>query len=419
MAPEAKRDTERPDEPKPEILLVDDGELTELSRQLDALGLTHRREQGPRPNGTLAPPKGLLITTPQRAGAVRRGSPPDAPHGRPIRIIAVDDPKTSTRRLLRRTGFHLVVQLPVHDVVWQLLAGHALYAGSERREDVRVAVGSKTSVREGGPAVMLMDVSNRGCRLMSSAAFEPGERLDVRIPDRDGHEAPLVMPGHVARTGRAEGEGTDDLSHMSAVVFAPVGEEERMRLGVLINRWSIGPASLAETGGPSVPACESPEIPGLVLDDETDPAVRIAAQVELAGQADDERRGDVRGSFAVPVVARNDDVRRMLIGRDLSTRGMRVEPHADVTLGDRFRLALYGADSPEPLVVEATVSRDDGEHGLALRFEDLTPHASVELDKLVACLPDLESVREGEALGLGAVVGEVLEHVGKRNGPTD
>ncbi len=420
MAPAAKRDPNRPDEAKADILLVDDGELGELSRQLDALGLEHRREQGPRPNGTLAPPKGLLITTPKRAGAVRRGSPPDAPHGRPIRIIALDDEKTSTRRLLRRTGFHLVVQLPTHDAVWQLLAGHALYAGSERREDVRVAVGSKTSVRtgDGGPSVMLMDVSNRGCRLLSASPFEPGELLDVRIPDRDGHEEPLVMPGRVARTGEVAGEG--ELSHMSAVVFAPVDEEERMRLGVLINRWSIGPASLAEPGGgPSVPACESPEIPGLVLDDETDPAVRVATAVELADKGEDERRGDVRGSFAVPVVARNEDVRRMLIGRDLSTRGMRVEPHSDVALGDRFRLALYGADSPEPLIVEATVSRDDGEDGLALRFEGLTRSSSADLEKLVACLPDLASLREGEAAGLGAVVGEVLEHVGEGRRESD
>jgi hypothetical protein len=418
---------------QPEILIVDDGELGELSRQLTELGLEHRREQGPRPNGTLSPPAGLLITTPRRAGAVRRGSPAHAPYGRPIRVIAVEAATSSTRRLLRRTGFQLVVRLPVHDSVWRLLAGHALYAGDERREDTRVAVGSATSVQSdgGAPRVMLMDVSNRGCRLMSSSAFEAGEAVEVKIPDRDGDEAPLVMPGRVARSSRV---ASDDPagggeSFVSAVVFSPsVSEAERMRLGVLINRWSVGPASLSDAaGGPSVPACESREIPGLVLDDETDPAVRVAAAVDLtprssgrasggeapSGAGGDERRSSGRGSFAVPVVARSDEARRMLIGRDLSTRGMRVEPHADVSIGDRFRLALYGVDSPEPLIVSASVIRDDGDAGLALRFDVLSKQTGSDLEKLVACLPDLDSLREGESFGLGAVIGEVLESIGE------
>ena len=96
-----------------------------------------------------------------------------------------------------------------------------------------------------------------------------------------------------------------------------------------------------------------------------------------------------------------------------------VEPHADVTLGDRFRLALYGADSPDPLIVRATVSRDDGDGGLALRFDALSHDAKGDLEKLVACLPDLDSLREGEAFGLGAVVGEVLEGVAPDVGEAD
>jgi len=316
------------------------------------------------------------------------------------------------------------VRLPVHDHMWRLLATHALYAGSERREDPRVAVGSATSVQAAGgdaPQVMLMDVSNRGCRLLSSEPFEAGASIDVRIPDREGHDEPLTLPGRVARTGRVEGEG--DLSCMSAVVFSPtLSDEERMRLGVLINRWSVGPASLSETtDGPRVPACESPEIPGLLLDDETDPAVRIEAAVELGEPqqvSSDERRASGRGSFAVPVVARNEGDRRMLIGRDLSTRGMRVEPHADVSLGDRFRLALYGADSPEPIIVQATVSRDDGDAGLALRFDDVSSELDDGLEKIVGCLPDLESMKEGEAFGLGAVVGEVLDQIAEDSSET-
>lgn len=420
---------------QPEILLVDDGELDGLVRQLDDLGLPHRRELGPRPNGTLSPPSGLLITTARRAATVRRGSPPDARLGRPIRIIAVPDESSSTRRLLRRTAFHLVVRLPAHDEVWRLLASDARYEGRERRTDARIAVGSETSVQagDGAPDVMLMDVSNRGCRLLSRAPFRQGERVAVRIPDREDGDASLVLPGTVARTARVEGQGSgeDAFEYMSAVLFsADLDEADRMRLGVLINRWSIGPASLGDpASGPRVPACESREIPGLVLDDETDPAVRVAHHVARGGDARDEdadRRASERRSFAVPVVARAEGERRVLIGRDLSTRGMRVEPHSDVRVGDSLRLALHGAESGEPIVVDAAVNRDDGDAGLALRFERLSGEAARELDKLVACLPDLDSLREGEAFGLGAVVGEVLSQVargetprGPRNGAED
>lgn len=408
---------------QPEILLVDDGEFDDLARQLDHLGLTYRRELGPRPNGTLSPPAGLLVTTPRRAGTVRRGSPPDARHGHPIRIVAVHEDSTSTRRLLRRTGFNLVVHLPTHDEIWRLLASDALYAGDERREDARIPVGSATSVQtdEGTPRVMLMDVSNRGCRLLSAEPFSAGESIDVRIPDRDGGDGWLTLPGEVARSSSVEGEAP--FTHMSAILFSSdISDADRMGLGVLINRWSVGPASLGGTpAGPSVPACESSEIPGLLLDDETDPAVRIETTVDLghtdtaSGDKAAERRGGDRRSFAVPVVARDQKDRRVLIGRDLSTRGMRVEPHADVSMGDRVQLALHGAESGEPIVVQATVSRDDGDGGLALRFDGLSSGSADELDKLVACLPDLDSLREGEAFGLGAVVGEVLSQVAEND----
>lgn len=406
-----------PDSDHPDILLVDDGELDDLARQLGDLGLEFERVLGLRESGSIAPPSGILITTVRRAGSVRRGSPPSAPAGHPIRIVAVEDELASTQRLLRRTGFHLVVHLPVHDEVLRVIANDALYSGSERREDPRVAVGSRAIVESDGeaPPVLLMDISNRGCRLLGHEPFEVGQTLSVQVPDRDGDDAPLRIPGRIARTGRIEAIPGEPC-HVGAVVFdAHLDESDRMRLGVRINRWSTGPASLRRGGpGPSVPACVSHEIPGLMLDDETDPAVRIEAAVEAtmtgktaSGQGSGaERRAHARGQFAVPVIARGRAKRRLLIGRDLSRSGMRVEPASDVDVGDRFMLALYGSSSGDPVVVTATVARDDGPRGLGLRFDRLSPQRAEALDKLVACLPDLESLEEGEDFGLGAVIGQ-------------
>ncbi len=88
---------------------------------------------------------------------------------------------------------------------------------------------------------------------------------------------------------------------------------------------------------------------------------------------------------------------------------MRIERLADLEIGDRFKLALYGPTSPEPFEVEASVIRDDGENGLALAFETLPAQTAAQLEKLVACLPEVESLEEGEARGLGAVISEILD----------
>jgi hypothetical protein len=46
-------------------------------------------------------------------------------------------------------------------------------------------------------------------------------------------------------------------------------------------------------------------------------------------------------------------------------------------------------------------AEDDGDQGLALKFEDIDPKAAEELEKLVACLPDVESIEDTEAHGHG------------------
>ena len=67
----------------PRILLIDDGELEPVAAMLDGLGVEHVRLRGGLVEVELAPPSDLLIATPRRAGAIRRGSPAGAAAGRP------------------------------------------------------------------------------------------------------------------------------------------------------------------------------------------------------------------------------------------------------------------------------------------------------------------------------------------------
>ncbi|MBW1885600.1 MAG: PilZ domain-containing protein, partial [Deltaproteobacteria bacterium] len=199
-------------------------------------------------------------------------------------------------------------------------------------------------------------------------------------------------------------------------------ESIRTRLTAVINRWASGPDSLAVSsriGAPAIPSCQLPSLPDLTLDDETDPPVQIGSEVRLqpaAGASPDqaepreaERRSDHRGRFESPVVVeKSPGGPVVLIGRDLAPGGMRVERTDELRLADRFRIALYGPGSVAPFIVEAEVIRDDGEDGFALAFLHLDPQTSREIEKLVACLPDVESLEDGEINGMGAILSKIL-----------
>ena len=59
----------------------------------------------------------------------------------------------------------------------------------------------------------------------------------------------------------------------------------------------------------------------------------------------------------------------------------------------------------------AEIVRDDGAGGLGLVFEG-TQNDELEeleeLEKMVACLPDVESLEDGEIAGLGAILSEIV-----------
>ena len=227
------------------ILLVDDGELSEVAAMLDQLRIDHVRLRGGQVTEDLPPPSHLLVATPRRAQAVRRGSPSGASEGHPLRIIAVDEDSTAMRRMLRRMGFHLLVRRGVHPEVWRLLVERALFQGEERRTDPRVPVGasiSLTRVEGDVPArnvALLVDVSNRGCSLSTSELLEPGSRLSlsIRLDDLGGET--LNLRGRLVRTS-AEPSSSPH-GHTAAMLFdSDLDEHDRKLLTHLLNDLSVG-----------------------------------------------------------------------------------------------------------------------------------------------------------------------------------
>lgn len=404
------------------ILLVDDGELDEVANVLESEGLAYERMRGGHIPVDVAPPRDLLIVTPRRVERVRRGSPSAATPGRPLRIIAVQEDSPAMRRRLRRAGLHLLVRLPANAEIWRLLIARALYQGSERREDERVAVGSRVAIdadpnqSDAKLATILVDLSNRGCRLQTRENFSVGDPIAFALlADHEvgNNDQPITLRGIVRRIAYEAGSDVCTL----AVVFDPdMPEESRTRLTGLINRWASGPDSLGEarnTMAPAIPACQLPSLPELTLDDETDPPVpartKIRVQLaDVAGKPEPERRSRPRGRYESSIVAEGQDGPVVLIGRDLSASGMRIERIDLLKLGDRIRVALHGPVPGEPFVVQAEITRDDGDDGFALVFDGLDSATARDLEKLVACLPDIESLDAGEIGGLGAILSEIM-----------
>ncbi len=412
----------KPASPATGIVLVDDGELDEVARVLEAGGLAFDRYRGGQIPERVELPRALLIVTSRRLEHIEpvraRGSETEGP----MRIVAVADESPALRRRLRRHGMQLLVRLPAQRETWRLLIARALYPGEERRDDPRIATEVPVEADRGG--ALLVDLSNRGCRVQTRAALGVGDAIRFAIPASalpDPASGALALSGRVRRVATRSGSDR----RTCAVVFdADLSRGTRQRLTAAINHWASGTSSSALGGpvdGPAIPSCRLPSLPDLMLDDETDPPIRARGEVEIelaegsaaragreTGEAGDERRRGPRGAFPAVLRAAGEDKTLALVGRDLSAGGMRIERHPGLALGDRLRLTLHGPTLMRPLSLEAAIVRDDTDQGLALAFIGVSPETAFALEKLVACLPDVESLADGELAGLGTVLSEVV-----------
>ena len=106
-------------------------------------------------------------------------------------------------------------------------------------------------------------------------------------------------------------------------------------------------------------------------------------------------------------MALHADAADVLIGRDLSMTGIRVERGPALAVGARISIALYRSQREEPLIFDAEVLREDLE-GVALRFVGLSPEQILWLEQMLERLPPLESLTgdapEGERLVVSKLV---------------
>jgi hypothetical protein len=95
----------------------------------------------------------------------------------------------------------------------------------------------------------------------------------------------------------------------------------------------------------------------------------------------------------------------LLLGRDLSLTGLRVDPHPDLEIGKHVILALYGGD--EPLHLEAEVVHL-ALGGFGLQFDPLSAEQRAALEQLLEHLSELESLEAKGGMGHGIVVSRLI-----------
>jgi hypothetical protein len=413
-------------EPGPRVLLIDDGELDDVLALARELGAVCARVAQPGEE-ELAEPHALLVASGRRALGLRLPPLPAAGR-RPHRVAVVDCESRTLRGTLRRIGFELLVRRPVHPEALRLLLSHLLHSGPERRILRRVPIGMPIAYRAGllRHAATLTDLSPGGCRLLCRGRITRGRPISVYLVDAAGRA--LALRGRVLRAGPAPLlPPVLDV----AVAFEPLGAEPRGRLARLIEQYAGGPArwrghvvapwpvaaedvaadppvdrAVAVASDGPAPASTAPGSAAAALEEppaETPPPLTPECD-EIAG---DQRR-HARRSYDRRVIALGAGGARVVLGRDLSLGGMRVEGSELPPPGQRLSLALHGGGLEQPLVLRARVVREDGA-GAGVVFDPIEGAARERLSRLLEDLPLVESLLEGEDAGPARVVVQIVD----------
>jgi hypothetical protein len=383
------------------VLLIDDGELDDVRSLLRGIGAETSELRGGAIPDRVSPPRDLLVTTGRRA-RVAEGC----------------------------MGFDFLVRRPVHPEALRLLLMRCTFRGEERRRHPRSPVGCTVSYRHGlrrGTAI-LSELSLEGLRLLSTRPLPVGTGLTLRVPGellggRSFSVRAAVLRSDVRRSRRACRELDIALS------IDPRDREGQRHVEELLWTIAAGPPSLSEPVEESAASETSPVDPDeLELAGEADDAAEPSVTDEAKSSEEPsrqtqrrkarppkrwrERRRYHRASFGQKIVADSDSATRILVGRDLSSGGMRVDPDASLQEGQRLELAIYGWADEAPLLVAASVTRNEGNRGVGLEFDLSEPGLSDRLERLVSTLPAVESLSDDEVGSMGTVVSRVISSDG-------
>ncbi len=352
---------------EPKLLLVHDDDLADVRHLLADIGTPYVERTGAPTEIDLRTQWDLVIASQRRMGHFEGNEATEKTR----RIVVVDNDSRTMRSMMRRQGVNFIVARPVHAAAMRLLVLHCIYRGPERRRQGRVSVGAEVQIKSGlfRRDAILADLSLHGFRLVADKALKSGSKVKLIFPQEIACGKSFSLPGRILRSAPgAQGEA----SCVIAGAFHDLKPAQGKRLRKVYENYQGGPAKL-ETSGADL--MKTPE--------------------EASDEAS-ERRTEPRGEYDKHVVAVDDEATRVLLCRDISVGGMRVQPNETLVPGDEVKVAVHVRSRAEPLVVSARVTRDDGEAGLVLEFFNLSEKSEAYLRKMVNLLPILGVKAERE-----------------------
>jgi hypothetical protein len=340
----------------PRVALLDDGELDDVRATLRAIGVAHCDAR----RATIGEAVPILLSTPARARSLSAGRGEAPPH----HLHAV----IGTPAEASGAPCDLELVRPIETGVLRLLTRRPeLAASRERRLSTRVALHTPVWVTVGDDRreVTISRISIGGCGLVSPALLRTGARVSIELPPELSAPRRLVLSGEVLGSRElATGDGeTFDVS----VAFRALDLVDRVTLRALMARHSID--YRPRTEGSSGRGDRS------LLERMSPPKDRRRAQRRRFRQ----RVMGVQGGLAI-----------VLLARDLSSGGLRIEPNERLSLGDALKVAVFGAFDTAPLLAPAVVERGDEAEGWYLRFGPLDDAVEDRLEALIDSLAPLD-----------------------------
>lgn len=358
------------------VLIVDDGELRDVRELLRELEISWLEADDFGASGV--PASVSLLITNSRCALSKERRPASNLH-----LVVFDESSRTLRNVLERSGCDLVLENPLGVHTLALLATQALYAGPERRRGPRVVISAPVKVKAGGrPSTQtLVQLSLRGCGLLTDQDLEAGQEITVLFPEDLTGENVLEASGPVLAVGGPE---NDPRQRCVSMAFRLMSSPSRRVVSRIMAASGSGAALRPRAGTLENPSPLPEPKPG-------------------------ERRTSPRKRFTRRILAAGAETSHLLIGRDLSGGGMRVRPAADLALGDELKLAIHSRPGMPAVMLKAVVARDDGDDGWLLRFSDVPASIAARLEKIMDGLPTMPIGKRASSRP-GILVSEVIEH---------
>jgi hypothetical protein len=385
------------------VLLLDDGELDHVHRMLKRLGVDYVRLQNRQIRSVVEKPRDLLISSCERTLEMPQLESTGDVRADPVWVCVHGQDFLPLRQRMRELGVHFLVHAALDQESLRLFLLQLLYRGPNRREQLRLPLGDRIqcgAIDAELDSGKLVELTSGMCRILSPRAAEPGTAIRIVLPEALGGKEKLELQGPVVRC--AECESRSGQPAFSILVrFDDLDPEARAQVDRLVRGEQIGtrvtPLAERTPGEPEVP---TPERSAEVQEPPTQAEIAPATVLQRPPRWEYPRRVDVL-DFA------DMDASQTALGRDLSLGGVRIVEHSGLEVGAEVTLALYAGQREEPLVVEATVLRDDGEDGLALTFNSVSDRQRRALERLCSSLSPVESLSDGAEERDGVVIAQV------------